>query len=113
MKNIKDVSLSRIRKFYRTLLFAALLLIMASSAASDSWFEQGSVSLTTYHLFDMGVARINSDQYFDIFTSNHSDNQGIFFGEHDLDGGSGLDSCAGQAGTNDTAVSCESESTVP
>ena len=83
MKNIKDVSLSRIRKFYRTLLFAALLLIMASSAASDSWFEQGSVSLTTYHLFDMGVARINSDQYFDIFTSNHSDNQGIFFGEHD------------------------------
>ena len=34
-------------------------------------------------------------------------------GVDDLDGGSGLDSCAGQAGTGDTAVNCESESTIP
>ena len=32
-------------------------------------------------------------------------------GDDSLDGGSG--SCAGQAGTNDTAVNCESESTIP
>ena len=34
-------------------------------------------------------------------------------GDDDLDGGSGIDSCAGQAGTGDTAVNCESESTIP
>ena len=34
-------------------------------------------------------------------------------GDDDLDGGSGIDSCAGQAGSGDTAVNCESETTVP
>ena len=34
-------------------------------------------------------------------------------GDDDLDGGAGSDSCAGQAGTGDTAVNCESESTIP
>ena len=34
-------------------------------------------------------------------------------GDDDLGGGAGLDSCAGQAGTGDTAVNCESESTIP
>ena len=34
-------------------------------------------------------------------------------GDDDLDGGPGSDSCAGQAGTGDTAVNCESESTIP
>ena len=68
-------------KLSTALLCAALLAIMTNTFATESWFEEDTVSLTTYHLFDMGVARINSDPYFDIFTSNHSDNQGIFFGQ--------------------------------
>ena len=33
--------------------------------------------------------------------------------DDDLDGGPGSDFCAGQAGTGDTAINCESESTIP
>lgn len=64
-------------------LVFSLFVYMMNDAVAEEWFESTPVTLTTYHLFDIGVAKINSDDRLDIFTSNHSDNQGVFLGNAD------------------------------
>ena len=51
-----------------------------NQAHADEWFNSQAIPSSTYHLFDIGVAKIDSDDYLDIFTSNHSDLQGAFLG---------------------------------
>lgn len=53
------------------------------SEKGKEWFEQRTLLTDISALFDLGVVDINSDNAFDIFTSNHSDKQFLLLGKGD------------------------------
>ncbi|MDJ0573339.1 MAG: CRTAC1 family protein [Pleurocapsa sp. MO_192.B19] len=51
------------------------------SVKSKHWFTYSPILTNVKALFDLGVVDINSDNFLDIFTSNHSDKQYLLLGE--------------------------------
>lgn len=61
-------------------ILGVLLMVSSFGAKSADWFASEPIQFSAYHLFDMGVAKIDTDDYLDLFTANHSDEQGVFLG---------------------------------
>ncbi len=54
------------------LMFVLLKVVLTPTVATQASFKLTPISVNTYDLYDIGVANVNSDDYLDIFTANHS-----------------------------------------